>query len=98
MPDLTLAISMLILRFSISQMDVPTRQALTMILVSEDERSAAAGISTISRSIGAAVSPTFCGMLLANPLLMNFPFFLAGGLKIIYDLWIYISLRNEKLK
>ncbi len=98
MPNLTLAISMLILRFSISQMDVPTRQALTMILVSEDERSAAAGISTISRSIGASVSPTFCGILLANPLLMNFPFFLAGGLKIVYDLWIYISLRKEELK
>ncbi|MEO8399956.1 MAG: hypothetical protein ABI550_09115 [Ignavibacteriaceae bacterium] len=88
---------MLILRFSISQMDVPTRQALTMILVSQDERSAAAGISTISRSMGAAISPTFSGMFLANPILMNYPFFFAGGLKIIYDLWIYNTLRKEKL-
>lgn len=98
MPNLTLAVVILILRFSISQMDVPTRQAYTMIVVSEDERSAAAGISTISRSIGASVSPSICGMLLANPLLLNFPFFLAGGLKIIYDLWLYASLRKVKVK
>jgi MFS family permease len=97
MPGLPLAVGMLILRFSISQMDVPTRQALTMLLVSEDERSAAAGISTLSRSIGASISPTFCGMLLANPILINFPFFIAGGLKIIYDLWVYASMRTEKL-
>jgi len=97
MPDLPLAVGMLILRFSISQMDVPTRQALTMLLVSEDERSAASGISTLSRSIGASISPTFCGMLLANPLLISLPFFFAGGLKIIYDLWVFISMRKEKI-
>ena len=97
MPNLTLAIFMLVLRFSISQMDVPTRQALTMILVSDDERSAASGVSTISRSVGAAISPSLCGMLLANQLLINFPFFLAGGLKIIYDFWIYFGFRKEKL-
>ncbi len=98
MPSLGLAIFMLVLRFSISQMDVPTRQALTMILVSDDERSAASGVSTISRSVGASISPTLCGMLLANQLLINFPFFLAGGLKIIYDFWIYIGFRKEKLE
>lgn len=98
MPNLTLAVVILILRFSISQMDVPTRQAYTMIVVSEDERSAAAGISTISRSVGASVSPSICGMLLANPLLLNLPFFFAGGLKIIYDLWLYASLRKVKVK
>jgi predicted MFS family arabinose efflux permease len=98
MPNLTLAVVMLILRFSISQMDVPTRQTYTMTVVSEDERSAAAGISTISRSIGASVSPSICGMLLANPLLLSFPFFLAGGLKIIYDLWLYASLRKVEAR
>ena len=97
MPNVNLAIFMLVLRFSISQMDVPTRQALTMILVSDDERSAASGVSTISRSVGAAISPSLCGTLLANQLLINFPFFLAGGLKIIYDFWIYIGFRKEKL-
>lgn len=97
MPNLTLAVGMLILRFSISQMDVPTRQALTMLLVSEDERSAASGISTLSRSIGASISPALCGMLLANPLLINFPFFFAGGLKIIYDVWVFKSMRKENI-
>jgi len=97
MPSLPLAVGMLILRFSISQMDVPTRQALTMLLVSEDERSATAGILTLSRSIGASISPTFCGMLLANPLLISLPFFFAGGLKIIYDIWVFTSMRKEKI-
>ena len=97
MPNFPLAVGVLILRFSISQMDVPTRQALIMLLVSEDERSAASGISTLARSIGAAVSPTFCGMLLSNPLMINLPFFFAGGLKIVYDLWVFVSMRNEKL-
>jgi hypothetical protein len=75
-------------------MDVPTRQAYTMGVVSPDERSAASGITTITRSIGASISPSLSGIFLANPFLINFPFFIAGGLKIIYDLWLYFSLRK----
>ncbi len=98
MPNLTSAIVVLILRFCISQMDVPTRQSYTMALVSDDERSAASGITTITRSIGASLSPTFSGIFLANPLLISFPFFFAGGLKIIYDFWLYFSFRNLNKK
>ena len=98
MPNLTSAIVVLILRFCISQMDVPIRQSYTMALVSDDERSAASGITTITRSIGASLSPTFSGIFLANPLLISFPFFFAGGLKIIYDLWLYFSFRNLNKK
>lgn len=89
MPNLPLAIGVLLLRFSISQMDVPTRQAYTMAIVTPDEYSAAAGITNITRSIGASLSPTISGLFLANPLLFNVPFFIAGGLKIIYDLLLY---------
>ncbi len=63
MPNLALAITVLLLRFSISQMDVPTRQSYTMAVVAPDERSAASGVTTIARSIGAAISPALSGRL-----------------------------------
>ncbi len=96
MPNLPLAIAVLLLRFSISQMDVPTRQSYTMAVVAPDERSAAAGITGIARTTGASLSPVFTGPLLANTALMNMPFFLSGGLKIIYDLLLYRSFRAIK--
>jgi MFS family permease len=64
MPTLPLAVGVLLARFAISQMDVPTRQSYTIAVVEPDERSAAAGVTGIARSLGAAVSPS-----LATPLL-----------------------------
>ena len=93
MPNLPWAITVLLLRFSISQMDVPTRQSYTMSVVSPDEFSAAAGITVVARSTGAALSPILAGLLLANPLLLNVPFFLAGSLKIVYDLLLFKNFR-----
>jgi MFS family permease len=89
MPRLSLAIPVLLVRFSISQMDVPTRQSYTMAVVSAEERSAAAGITGVARSTGAAISPLFAGILFVHPSLINFPFFIAGTLKILYDLLLY---------
>jgi MFS family permease len=89
MPSLRLAILVLLLRFSISQMDVPTRQSYTMAIVSPEERSAAAGITGVARTAGAAIAPLFAGFLFARPGLMNLPFFIAGALKIGYDLLLY---------
>ena len=89
MPNLTLAVAVLLVRFSISQMDVPTRQSYTMAVVRADERSAASGITTVARSIGSALSPVLAGYCLANPHLVNVPFFVAGGVKIVYDLCLY---------
>lgn len=99
MPNLPLAIAVLLVRFCISQMDVPTRQSYTMEVVHPDERSAASGITTVARSIGAALSPTLAGYMLARPELISVPFFVAGGVKIIYDLWLYrafVSHDTEK--
>jgi MFS family permease len=64
MPNLTLAVTVLLLRFSISQMDVPTRQSYTMAVVHPEERSAAGGITGAARTAGAAISPLFAGFLL----------------------------------
>jgi len=89
MPTLSLAVFVLLVRFSISQMDVPTRQSYTMAVVSPEERSAAAGITGVARTTGAAISPLFAGLLFARSSLIDVPFFVAGGLKIIYDLLLY---------
>ena len=89
MPTLPLAISVLLLRFSISQMDVPTRQSYVMAVVRPEERSAAAGITGVARTIGASIAPWFVGLMFARPSLVNLPFFIAGTLKIVYDLLLY---------
>jgi MFS family permease len=96
MPNLPLAVGVLLLRFSISQMDVPTRQSYTMAVVALDERSAASGMTTIARSVGAALSPVLSGIFLSKPLLISVPFLLAGGLKILYDVLLYQSFRTLK--
>jgi MFS family permease len=96
MPTLPLAIGVLLLRFSISQMDVPTRQSYTMAVVAPDERSAASGVTAIARSVGASVSPALTGLLFSIPVLFSAPFFLSGGLKIIYDLLLYREFRAVK--
>lgn len=95
MPNLPLAIMTLLLRFSISQMDVPTRQSYTMAVVDPNERSAAAGATTIVRTAASAIAPVLTGTLLGAAL-FNLPFFLAGGLKIIYDLLLYHNFRTIK--
>jgi predicted MFS family arabinose efflux permease len=95
MPTLPLAIAVLLLRFSISQMDVPTRQAYTMVMVDPDERSAAAGVTGVSRTMGAALAPVIAGPLLANPALSAVPFLLAGVLKIAYDVLLFSRFRNR---
>lgn len=89
MPDATWAIMVLWVRFSISQMDVPTRQSYVMAVVSPDERAAAAGVTAIARSIGAAISPWIAICLISNSQTADAIFFLCGGLKIVYDLLLY---------
>ena len=89
MPSLWLAVLVLLVRFSISQMDVPTRQSYIMAVVSREERSAAAGITSVARTTGAAISPLFVGFMFARSSWINVPFFIAGTLKILYDLLLY---------
>ena len=98
MPTLPLAITVLMLRFSISQMDVPTRQAYTMALVPAGERSAAAGVTGIARTVGASLSPMIAGPLYASVALASLPFLLAGGLKIVYDLLVWRTFRKVKIE
>ncbi len=94
MPNATLAVTMLLLRFSISQMDVPTRQSYTMAVVKPSERSAAAGITGVARTTGAAISPYLASLCITAGWL-SLPFYAAGGLKIIYDLLLYRSFKKH---
>jgi predicted MFS family arabinose efflux permease len=89
MPTLPLAAGVLLARFAISQMDVPTRQAYTMAMVSPEERSAAGGVTGIARSLGVSASPLFAGPLYLSAALAWVPFVLSGGLKIVYDVALY---------
>ncbi len=94
MPTLPLAVAALLARFAISQMDVPTRQSYTMAIVAPDERSAAAGVTGIARSLGVAAAPLIAGPLFATAALASAPFLISGGLKIAYDLLLYRSFRR----
>jgi len=92
-PTASLAIAFFLLRMSVSQMDVPTRQSSTMAVVDPDERTATAGITNVARTTASAVSPTFAGMAFSAAAL-GLPFFLAAGLKIVYDALVYLTFRN----
>ncbi len=95
MPSLPLAIVVLLARFSISQMDVPTRQSYTMAVVDPDERSAAAGITTVARTAASALAPVVTGIMIGMSL-QAAPFIISGGLKIVYDLALYRSFQALK--
>jgi MFS family permease len=98
MPTLPLAIAVLLLRFSISQMDVPTRQSYVMAVVDESERTAAAGITGVARTTGAALAPVIAMPLVAGLATQSLPFIVAGVLKIIYDLLLLRAFRATAAK
>lgn len=94
MPSETAAIAMLAARYSISQMDVPTRNAYVQSVVDADERSAANGVTNVIRSIGASTGPYLSGLLTASVTYRNYPFYIAGALKIVYDLLLLYNFQN----
>jgi MFS family permease len=95
-PTLPLAIALYLGRMALSQMDVPTRQSYIVAVVSEEERTAAAGFTNISRNVSQAVSPSLTGYILQALPLLSAPFVLGGALKIAYDIALYLNFRNVK--
>jgi MFS family permease len=95
MPTAGLAAALFLARMSISQMDVPTRQSYTMAVVDPDERTPAAGLTNVARSAASALSPTVTGWAFSVAAL-GLPFFIAGGLKIVYDLLVFAAFRNVR--
>jgi MFS family permease len=95
-PDFVTASLMLLARALITQMDVPTRQAYLMAVVAPEERSAAAGITGVARSVGAAISPLLGTVLAGSATLTSLPFFLGGALKIVYDVLLYQGFAHHR--
>jgi MFS family permease len=94
-PDLTLTMTLLLMRSALSQMDVPTRTSYVMAVVTPAERTAAAGVTAVPRSLASAISPTFAGMLLTLPF-AGLPLVICGGLKIVYDVALLYTFRHIK--
>jgi MFS family permease len=95
MPSFPLAASLLLVRQSLSQMDVPTRQAYTMALVAPEERTSAASVTSLARSAGSSTSPVVSGLLLQGAALsLGLPFIIAGALKAAYDLTLWGIFRR----
>ena len=95
-PSFGVAAVLFLLREGLVEMDVPTRQSYVMAVVDPDERSAAAGVTGVARTTGAAISPTFSSVLMASAGYAALPFYLAGGFKILYDLLIYREFSSVK--
>ena len=95
MPNVQLAILVLLLRYTLSQMDVPTRQSYVMAVVEPNERSAAAGVTGIARTTGASISPALSAPLIASSALAGLPFIIAGTLKIAYDLALWRAFSSR---
>ena len=95
-PTLPIAVVFYLARMALSQMDVPTRQSYIVAVVKEDERTAAAGITNISRNITQAISPSIAGSILQSVSLLFAPFLLGGLLKIIYDIALYFNFKNTR--
>ena len=96
-PTFSIAIAFYLARMALSQMDVPTRQSYIVAVVKEDERTAAAGITNISRNVAQAVSPSLAGYILQTLSFLSAPFVLGGLIKIAYDITLYFNLKDTKL-
>ena len=96
MPSLRLAVVMLLLRFTLSQMDVPARQAYVVAMVDPEERTAAAAFTNTARYVARPFGAVGAGTLM-GPLGVGAPFVLAGALKIVYDLALYATFRRVPL-
>jgi MFS family permease len=95
-PTFELAIVLYLIRMGLSQMDVPTRQSYIVAVVNDDERTAAVGITNISRNITQSVSPSIAGYILQFASFLYAPFLLGGSLKIVYDIALYLNFRKIK--
>jgi MFS family permease len=93
-PDLSTSVALLLVRSALSQMDVPTRSSFVMAIVAPEERAAAAGVTSVPRSLASASSPLLAGYLLGLSA-FGWPLVVAGALKIVYDLLFLALFRHR---
>lgn len=94
-PSLPMAVGLLLARSALSQMDVPARQAYVVSLVDPHERTAAAAYTNTARYLTRPFAPAGAGLLMQHVALAA-PFAVAGGLKIAYDLMLYVAFRHTR--
>ena len=94
-PNLTIVLALLLVRSALSQMDVPTRTSYVMAVVTPAERTAAASVTAVPRSLASSVSPALSGALLSTSFAAS-PLVICGVLKIAYDLALLFSFRHIK--
>ncbi len=94
-PNLPVAVALFLIRESLVEMDVPTRQSYIVAMVHEDERTQAAGITNLTRSVAWAVAPLVAGSLMRTVSLSS-PLLLGPSLKVAYDLLLYRAFRHLK--
>jgi hypothetical protein len=95
MPNFATAAILFLLRESLVEMDVPTRQSYVMAVVRPEERTFASGVTHLVRLAGWTVAPAFAGMLMAGQSLA-IPIYVGAGMKIFYDLVLWRAFRNVK--
>lgn len=93
--NLTVVLVLLLVRSALSQMDVPTRSSYVMAVVTPAERTAAASVTAVPRSLASSISPAIAGFMLAGPF-SALPLVVCGGLKIVYDLTLLAMFRHTK--
>jgi MFS family permease len=96
-PTALAAVALLLARHLLSQMDLPTRQTFLMLAVEDHEREHAATLTNTSRTLAQSVSPTLTGWIMQG-VSLSAPFVLGGGLKIVYDLLLYVTIRNVRTR
>jgi predicted MFS family arabinose efflux permease len=94
-PTMLAAVALLFCRQSISQMDVPTRQSYTMAIVRPEDRASVAALTNIPRTVAQGLSPSLSSYLIGAAQ-WGLPFFIGGGVKMAYDVAIYITFRDVK--
>ena len=95
-PNLAIVLALLLVRSALSQMDVPTRTSYVMAVVTPAERTAAASVTAVPRSLASSISPAPVRRAAARPSFAGLPFVICGVLKIVYDLALLFSFRHIK--
>jgi MFS family permease len=93
--NLTLVLALLLVRSALSQMDVPTRSSYVMAVVTPAERTAAASVTAVPRSLASSLGPAFAGYMLGTAF-AGLPLVICGALKIAYDVALLFTFRHIK--
>ena len=92
-PTLSIAIILFLIRESLVEMDVPTRQSYIIAVVKPEERTLAAGISNLSRNIAWAIAPGIGGTLMKF-VSYSAPLWIGPGIKVGYDVLLYREFQH----